>query len=36
LSAAEAQEWQTAVALAEADGSLLWTSPFHCAVGTKR
>ena len=36
LSPEETREWLTAVAQAEADGSLLWTNPFHCAVGTKR
>lgn len=36
LSTAEAQEWQAAVVQAEAAGTLMWTSQYHCAVGTKR
>jgi SAM-dependent methyltransferase len=29
------QEWRTAVAQAEADGTFFIATPFHCAVGTK-
>jgi ubiquinone/menaquinone biosynthesis C-methylase UbiE len=35
LSPEEAEEWRTAVARAEAEGTLFMTNPFHCAVGTK-
>jgi ubiquinone/menaquinone biosynthesis C-methylase UbiE len=35
LSAEEATEWRAAVAQAEAAGTFLIATPFHCAVGTK-
>ena len=35
LSQDEAQEWKTARAQAEADGTFFIAWPHHCAVGTK-
>ena len=35
LSQAEAREWQTARAQAEAEGTFVYAQPHHCAVGTK-
>jgi SAM-dependent methyltransferase len=35
LTAAEAAEWRSAVAQAEADGTFFFAAPYHCAVGTK-
>ena len=35
MSAPEAEEWRTARAQAEADGTFFMTFPHHCAVGTK-
>jgi len=35
LSQDEAQEWKTARAQAEADGTFFMAWPHHCAVGTK-
>ncbi len=35
LSQEEVQEWQTARAQAEAEGTFFMTWPHHCAVGTK-
>lgn len=35
LGAEEADEWRSAVAEAEADGTFFMAQPFHCAVGTK-
>ena len=35
LSPGEAEEWRTAVARAEAEGTFFIAEPFHCAVGTK-
>ena len=35
LSPEEAEEWRTAVARAEAEGTFFIAEPFHCAVGTK-
>ena len=35
LSHEEAQEWQTAWAQAEAEGTVFFSWPHHCAVGTK-
>jgi ubiquinone/menaquinone biosynthesis C-methylase UbiE len=32
---AEAAEWHSARALAEAEGTFLWSYPHHCAIGTK-
>jgi ubiquinone/menaquinone biosynthesis C-methylase UbiE len=32
---AEAAEWYSARALAEAEGTFLWSYPHHCAIGTK-
>ena len=32
----EAAAWRAAVSHAEADGTLYWAFPHHCAVGTKR
>jgi hypothetical protein len=32
----EAAAWRAAVRHAEADGTLYWAFPHHCAVGTKR
>ena len=34
LSPQEAQTWRAAADQAEAAGTYLWASPFHCAVGT--
>jgi ubiquinone/menaquinone biosynthesis C-methylase UbiE len=36
LNPEEAEEWRTAVAHAEADGTFFMATPFHCVVGTKR
>ena len=36
LTPEEAEEWRTAVAGAEAEGTFFIAEPFHCAVGTKR
>jgi SAM-dependent methyltransferase len=36
LSADEAVAWRAAVGRAEADTTLYWAFPHHCAVGTKR
>jgi ubiquinone/menaquinone biosynthesis C-methylase UbiE len=36
LSPEEAKEWRAAVSQAEAEGTLFFATPFHCAVGTKR
>ena len=35
LSADEADEWRAAVSQAQADGTLCWAYPYHCAVGTR-
>jgi len=35
LTAGEAQEWDTGMAQAVADGTYFIAQPFHCAVGTK-
>ena len=35
LNPEEGAQWRTAVSRAQAEGSLLWTSAYHCAVGTK-
>jgi len=35
LSAEEAEEYRSAVAQAQADGSFFLAEVFHCAVGTK-
>ena len=35
LSVEERNEWNTAMAQAEAEGTLFIAQPFHCAVGTK-
>ena len=35
LTGAEATEWQSAVAQAEANGTFFIASPYHCAIGTK-
>lgn len=35
LSEAEAAEWRTALARAEADGTFFIAAPYHCAVGTR-
>ncbi|MFQ6027579.1 MAG: class I SAM-dependent methyltransferase [Dehalococcoidia bacterium] len=35
LSAAEMEEWRTAVAEGESQGAFFIARPFHCAVGTK-
>jgi len=35
LTAVEAEEWQAAVARAEADGTFCLAAAYHCAVGTK-
>lgn len=35
LNGEEAEEWRTAVAQAEAEGSYFISTPFHCAVGVK-
>ena len=35
LTPEEAREWRAAVAQAEAEGTLFFATPFHCAVGTK-
>lgn len=35
LTGAEAAEWQSAVAQAEANGTFFIASPYHCAIGTK-
>ncbi len=35
LSPQEADEWRAAVARAEAEGTLFFAMPHHCAVGTK-
>jgi SAM-dependent methyltransferase len=35
LGAEEADEWRSAVAEAEADGTFFMAQPFHCAVGIK-
>ena len=35
LTPEEAEEWRTAVAQAESDGTFFISTPFHCAVGTK-
>ncbi len=35
LTPEEAEEWRTAVAQAESDGTYFISTPFHCAVGTK-
>ena len=36
LSPAEAEEWRAAVTQAEEEGTFFISTPFHCAVGTKR
>jgi ubiquinone/menaquinone biosynthesis C-methylase UbiE len=36
LSSEEAEEWRGAVSHAKAEGTFFITTPFHCAVGTKR
>jgi ubiquinone/menaquinone biosynthesis C-methylase UbiE len=36
LTPGEAEEWQDAVARAQAEGTFFIALPFHCAVGTKR
>jgi hypothetical protein len=36
LSPEESKEWRDAVAQAEAEGTFFISTPFHCAVGTKR
>jgi ubiquinone/menaquinone biosynthesis C-methylase UbiE len=36
LSAEEAAEWRAAVSQGEAEGTFFISTPFHCAVGTKR
>jgi hypothetical protein len=35
LTEAEAAEWGSAVARAEADGTFFIATPHHCAIGTK-
>ena len=35
FSPTEAAQWDTAVAIARADGGLVSASPVHCAVGTR-
>jgi hypothetical protein len=35
LDQAEAAEWHAARALAEAEGTSIFSYPHHCAVGTK-
>jgi SAM-dependent methyltransferase len=34
LDLEEAAQWHGAVVLAQADGGLMWTTTYHCAVGT--
>lgn len=36
LNAEEAEVWWAAANRAEADGTYLWASPVHCAIGKKR
>jgi ubiquinone/menaquinone biosynthesis C-methylase UbiE len=36
FSPEEVEEWHAAVSQAEAEGTLFISTPFHCAVGTKR
>jgi SAM-dependent methyltransferase len=36
LGADDAKLWDAAVAQADAEGTFMWASPYHCAVGTKR
>jgi SAM-dependent methyltransferase len=35
LDPAEREIWDAAVAQAEADGTLMWAQPLHCAIGTR-
>ena len=35
LNREEVEEWRTAVAQVEADGTFFIAEPYHCAVGTK-
>ena len=34
LDLEEAAQWHGAVVRAQADGGLMWTTTYHCAVGT--
>ena len=36
LGSDDAKLWDAAVAQADAEGTFMWASPYHCAVGTKR
>ena len=36
LDTAETEEWRYAVALSQSDGTFFISTPFHCAVGTRR
>ena len=36
LDSTEAEEWRDAVAMAQSEGTFFLSTPFHCAVGTKR
>ena len=36
LDPAETEEWRTAAALAQSEGTFFISTPFHCAVGTKQ
>ena len=36
LDPAETEEWRDAVALAQSEGTFFISTPFHCAVGTRR
>jgi hypothetical protein len=35
LTRAELQDWDAAVAQSDAEGTFMWSVPYHCAVGTK-
>jgi SAM-dependent methyltransferase len=36
LGSDDAKLWDAAVAQADAEGTFMWASPYHCAVGTRR